>query len=136
MGTIILKVLVIMLVILAIAGVVVICVGIYAFSDKTNHRYSKVFDREQLNLWKYMHANVFNFKYAYTFKGNRYFTWDNYEAIVWADDGLTSVHENNDTRKCLLCAFDTKYSGKMSELLLNCVGVPNDEKDLYDPNID
>ena len=127
-----------MLIILAIAGVVVICVGAYAFSDKTNHRYCKVFDREQLKLWEYMHANVFNFKYAYTFKGNRYFVWDNYTAIIWADDGdagLTSVHENNDTSECILCAFDTKYSRKMSELLLNCVGVPDDEKDLYDPSI-
>lgn len=36
----------------------------------------------------------------------------------------------------ILCAFDTKYSGKMSALLLNCVGVPDDEKDLYNPSID
>ena len=124
-----------MLIILAIAGVVVICVGVYAFSDKTNHRYCKVFDREQLKLWEYMHANVFNFKYAYTFKGNRYFVWDNYTAIIWADDGLTSVHEKNAIKECILCTFDTKYSRKMSELLLNCVGLPDDEKDLYDPSI-
>ena len=134
--TLILEIFAAMLIVVAIALIVTICVGAYAFSDKTNHRYSKVFDREQLKLWEYMHANVFNFKYAYTYNGNRYFVWDNYQAVVWADDGLTSVHENNDTRKCLLCAFDTKYSGKMSELLLNCVGVPDDEKDLYDPDID
>ena len=129
------EILVFMLFVLAIALIVTICVGAYAFSDKTNHRYCKVFDRKQLNLWEHMHANVFNFKYAYTFKGNRYFVWENYEAIIWKDNGLTSVHENNDTKKCLLCTFDTKYSGKMSELLLNCVGVSDNEKDLYEPDI-
>ena len=136
MEIIILEILATMLSVLVIALIVITCVGAYAFSDKTNHRYCKVFDREQLSLWEYMHEDVFNFKYAYTFKGNRYFVWDNYEAVVWADDGLTSIHDYNDNKKCLLCSFDTKYSGKMSELLLNCVGVPADEKDLYDPNID
>jgi hypothetical protein len=125
----------IILIILAIVLVITICVGAYAFSDKTNHRYCKVFDRKQLNLWEHMHANVFNFKYAYTFKGNRYFVWENYEAIIWEYDGLTSVHDCSDNKKCILCTFDTKYSGKMGALLLNCVGVPEDEKDLYDPDI-
>ena len=127
------EILVIMFVVLAIAGFVVICVGAYAFSDKTNHRYCKVYDREQLKLWEYMHANAFNFKYKYTFKGNRYFVWDNYQAIIW-DDGLTSVHKNDDTKECILCGFDKKYSAKMSALLLNCVGIP-DERDLYDSSI-
>ena len=135
METIILQILAAVLIILAIAGFVAICVGAYAFSDKTNHRYCKVFDREQLKLWEYMHANVFNFKYVYTVKGNRYFVWDDYEAIIWADDGLTSIHKINDKKECILCGFDKKYSGKMSALLLNCVGVPEDEKDLYDPSI-
>lgn len=130
-----LEILVFMLFVLAIAGFVVMCIGAYAFSDKTNHRYCKVFDREQLKLWEYMHANAFNFKYAYTFKGNRHFVWNNYEAIVW-EDGFTSVHENNAIKECILCSFDTKYSGKMSALLIGCVGVPDNEKDLYDPNID
>lgn len=134
METIILKILVVMLIILAIAGFVIMSVGAYAFSDKTNHRYCKIFDRKQLKLWEYMHANVSNFKYTYTFKGNRYFVWDNYEAIIWADDGLTSIHKINDIKECVLCGFDKKYSGKMSELLLNCVGVPN-ERDLYDSSI-
>ena len=129
------EILVVMLFVLAFAGFVAICVGAYAFSDKTNHRYCKVYDREQLKLWEYMHSNVFNFKYDHTFKGNRHFICDNYEAIIWADDGLTSVHKNDDTKECVLCGFDTKYSGKMSELLLNCVGVPDNEKDLYDPDI-
>lgn len=134
--TLILEIFVVMLIVLAIAFIVTTCIGAYAFSDKTNHRYCKVFDRDQLKLWEYMHTNVFNFKYLYTYKGNRHFAWDNYEAIVWADDGLTSIHNCNDDNKCLLCSFDTKYSGKMSELLLNCVGVPDDEKDLYDSDID
>lgn len=129
------KISVVILVILAITMFVIICIHIYAFSDKTNHRYCKVFEREKMKLWQHMHANVFNFKYAYTYKGNRHFVWNNYEAIVWADDGLTSVH-NNDIKECILCNFDKKYSGKMSVLLLNCVGVPDNEKDLYDSNID
>ena len=82
-----------------------------------------------------MHANAFNFKSAYTFKGNRYFVWNNYKAIVW-EDGLTSIHKDDDTKECILCTFDTKYSGKMSALLIGCVGIPYDEEDLYDPSID
>ena len=128
------EILAIMLVVLTIVGFVAICVGAYAFSDKTNHRYCKIFDRKQLNLWKYMHANVFNFKYAYTFKGNRHFVWNDYKAIVW-EDGLTSIHKDDDTKECILCTFDKKYSAKMSALLIGCVGVPYDEKDLYDPDI-
>ena len=125
------NILVVVLVILAIVGFVITCVEVYVFSDKTNHRYCKVHDRKQLKLWEHMHANVFNFKYAYTYKGNRYFEWGNYQAIIWAYDGLTSVHEINSGKSCILCTFDKKYSGKMSTLLLNCVGVPNDEIDLY-----
>ena len=132
MKTIILEILIVMLIVVAIVFIIAICVGAYTFSDKTQHRYCKVFDREQLKLWEYMHANVFNFKYNYTFKGNRCFVWDNYIAVIWADDdaGLTSIYENNDTKKCILCTFDKKYSGKMSALLLNCVGLPDNEKDL------
>ena len=116
------------LIILAIVFVITTCVGAYVFSDKTNHRYCKMYDHEQLKLWEHMHTNVFNFKYVYTYRGNRHFVWDNYEAVIWVEDGLTSVHERTDAKECILCTFDKKYSEKMGALLLNCVGVPEDEK--------
>ena len=91
----------------------------WVFSDKSNHRYTYVYERDQYELWEEIIANADKFEYKGFSDLAIHYVFDKYEAIIWKDTGLTSIHLNNDTVDCVLSTFDKKHSAKMSELLLN-----------------
>lgn len=78
--------------------------------------YCYIYDHKDWKLWNYNINNVDKFKFEYKYNGNYYFSYKDVKAILW-NDGMSSIHESNDSCGCILCTFNTYKSKEFSTLL-------------------
>lgn len=81
---------------------------------KNRNLYCAIFMYKDRKLWKYLIENASKFKQTYEAEKSIWFEWNEYELLLWKNDGLISVHKNDD---CILSYYDEKMSKKMYNTL-------------------